>query len=97
MVAYKFMQIHLVKVLAVSYNDTFAYLKAIDCFGKGGGEGRIWRNIFMAFLLGISIYCTHYKYKKELQKFLCNKALVDPISVFNLSKKSPFLNYLVCT
>ena len=96
MVAYKFMQIHLVKVLAVSYNDTFAYLKAIDCIGKEG-EGRIWRNIVMAFLLGISIYCTHYKYKKELQKFLCNKALVDPISVFNLSKKSPFLSKLVCT
>ena len=97
MVAYKFMQIHLVKVLAVSYNDTFAYLKAIDCIGKEG-EGRIWRNIFMAFLLGIiSIYCTHYKYKKELQKYLGINALVDPISVFNLSKKSPFLSKLVCT
>ena len=67
------MQIHLVKVLAVSYNDTFAYLKAIDCIGKGG-EGRIWRNIFMAFLLGISIYCTHHKYRKGIAEILVQQS-----------------------
>ena len=94
LVDYKFMQIHLAKVLAVSYNDTFAYLKAIDCIGKEG-EGRIWEIFLWPF-------CQEYQCiapiitstKKELQKYLRNKALVDPISVFNLSKKSPFFTQI---